>query len=142
MAVGYLATAQITIDASADVVWDTLTDSDQVPQFMFGSEVVTDWQVGSTIVYRGQWNGKPFEDRGMILESRPGSRLVTTHFSPLTGQPDLPENYHTITYDLEEREGQTTVTLTQDNNATEEEARHSQSNWERMLASLKWVVED
>jgi Activator of Hsp90 ATPase homolog 1-like protein len=64
-----------------------------------------------------------------------------THFSPLSGREDVPENYHTLVYELEERGGRTRVSLSQDKNPTEEAAEHSRGNWEQMLAGLKQVVE-
>lgn len=64
-----------------------------------------------------------------------------THFSPLSGQPDEPANYHAVTYELSEHAGRTHVLLSQDNNAGQDEAAHSAGNWRRMLAGLKDVVE-
>ena len=52
---------------------------------MFGSEVETDWEPGSRIVWRGKYAGMSYEDHGEILEFEPESRLVMTHFSPLSG---------------------------------------------------------
>jgi uncharacterized protein YndB with AHSA1/START domain len=71
----------------------------------------------------------------------PDHRLKVTHFSPLSGQEDAPENYHTLLYELTEDGGKTHVSLSQDNNATKEAAEHSQANWEKMLSALKEVVE-
>ena len=84
--------------------------------------MISDWQVGS-----------PFEDRGRILEVEPERLLVSTHWSPLSGVPDLPENYHRVTYRLSEKEGKTEVTILQDNNASEEEKVHSEANWKAVL---------
>ena len=75
------------------------------------------------------------------MEIEPARRLKVTHFSPLSGEEDRPENYHTVLYELEERDGKTRVSLTQDNNSSEEAAEHSRANWEKMLAGLKQVVE-
>ncbi|WP_213814406.1 SRPBCC domain-containing protein [Glaciihabitans sp. dw_435] len=138
-----VATATITIDASPAEVWRALTDPELVARYMFGTELTTDWEVGSPVVYRGEWEGKPYEDKGIVLEFRPNELLETSHFSPLTGAEDIPENYHTVTYRLEElAPGGTLVTLTQDNNDTPEAAEHSQANWEMALAGLKSVVEE
>jgi len=71
----------------------------------------------------------------------PGRRLELTHYSSLSGEEDRPENYHTLVYELEEREGKTYLSLSQDNNATEDAAAESRANWETMLEGLKQVVE-
>ena len=137
----HIATAETDIDASRDQVWDALTDPDQIKEYMFGSEVVTDWKPGSPIVWKGEYEGKRYQDRGEIVEVEPERRLKVTHFSPLSGQEDRPENYHTLVYELEQRDEKTHVSLSQDNNPSEEAAEHSRANWEKMLAGLKNVVE-
>ena len=137
----YVAVAEITIDASPVRVWSALTDPAEIEQYMFGSEVVTGWEPGSRIVWRGEYEGKSYEDHGEILVFEPERRLVMTHFSPLSGEEDVPENYHVLAYEVEEVDGETRVRLTQDNNSSPEAAEHSRANWEKMLAGLKSVVE-
>jgi uncharacterized protein YndB with AHSA1/START domain len=136
-----LATATVTIDASPERVWAALTDPATIRKYMFGSTVTSDWRVGSTITYAGEYEGKRYEDHGEILEIRPPEVLRTSHFSPLGGKPDVPENYHEITYTIGEENGATIVRLTQDNNGSEEEREHSAANWQQMLESLRSVVE-
>ena len=137
----HVATAEIEIDASPSRVWTALTDPDEIEKYMFGSHVVTDWQPGSSIVWKGEFEGKKYEDKGEIVEFEPGRRLTVTHFSPLSGQDDVPENYHTLTYELEGDGAKTRVALSQDNNSTVEAAEHSKANWKKMLSGLKDVVE-
>ena len=137
----FTAKSKITINAPASKVWEALTRPELIKQYMFGSDVISDWKVGSPIIYRGEWQGKPFEDKGKILQMEPGRSLVSTHWSPLSGVPDSPENYHTVSYHLSEKDGQTEVTLTQDNNANEEEKVHSEQNWKQALDGLKKLVE-
>jgi uncharacterized protein YndB with AHSA1/START domain len=137
----HVASAEIEVDASRDRVWAALTDPDQIKEYMFGSEVLTDWNQGSPIVWKGEYEGKKYEDKGKILEIEPERRLKVTHFSPMSGREDRPENYHTLLYELEERGGRTHVALSQDNNPSEEAAEHSRANWEKMLEGLKQVVE-
>jgi uncharacterized protein YndB with AHSA1/START domain len=141
MMADYVATAETEIDAPRDKVWTALTDPQQIKEYMFGSEVVTDWKQGSPIVWKGEYEGNKYEDKGEIVEIEPERRLKVTHFSPLSGQEDRPENYHTLLYELEERGGRTRVSLSQENNASKEAAEHSQANWEKMLAGLKQVAE-
>lgn len=137
----FVATAEAEIDAPPEKVWGALTDPKQIEEYMFGSQVETDWKPGSRIVWRGEYEGKQYEDKGEILEIEPNRLLKVTHFSPLSGQEDNPENYHTLLYELEERDGSTRVSLRQDNNPSAEAAEHSRANWEKMLVGLKQVVE-
>ena len=137
----YIARAAITIDTSASQVWEALTDPSLIKQYLFGTEVTTDWQVGSPITYRGVWQGKPYEDKGKILQIKPGELLVSTFWSSLVGQPDIPENYKTIRYEISGEGSSTRLTISQDNNDTQEEADHSTQNWEMVLAGIKKILE-
>jgi uncharacterized protein YndB with AHSA1/START domain len=137
----HVATAETDISASPTQVWAALTDPERIKRFMFGSEVRTDWRQGSPITWRGVYDGKEYEDKGEILEIEPQRWMKVTHFSPLSGQPDVPENYHTLTYLLEKRGNTTHVSLSQDNNASEEEAEHSRGMWKMLLDGLKEEVE-
>jgi uncharacterized protein YndB with AHSA1/START domain len=136
------ATAEIDIEAAAEQVWSALTDPAQIKKYFFGTEVETDWQPGSPILWKGEYEGRAFRDTGEILVIEPNKLLKVTHFSPMSGQPDTPENYHTVTYELEGRAGVVHLTLSQDNNGTEEEARIATATWATMLAGLKDTVEN
>ena len=136
-----LATAETDIAAAPERVWDVLTDPEQLKELWFGAEVKTDWQQGSPITWTGEMEGKPYQDKGEILEVDPGRLLKLTHYSPLTGQPDIPENYHTLIYTLDGSGTATHLKLTQDNNASEEEAKHSQEMWEMLVAKVKDAAE-
>ena len=109
---------------------------------MFGTDVISDWNVGSPISWNGMWKGKPYQDKGTILEIIPEKKLQYSHFSALSGAEDVPENYHMMTYELLSRDGQTEVSLSQDNNATEEKLQHSQKMWDSMLSELKKLLEN
>ncbi len=137
----HVAHVEATIAASPERVWDVLTSSEQRPEIMFGAHTVTDWQPGHPIVWRGEWQGRPYEDRGEVLVAERPRRLEVTHFSPMSGQPDVPENYHRLEYRLERAGSGTRVTLDQDNNPTAEAAEHSADNWRLMLDGLKSVAE-
>ena len=137
---GYVAVAETDIEATPEQVWEVLTSPEKLKELWFGAVVETDWEVGSPITWSGEWEGKPYQDKGEILAVEPARLLKLTHFSPLTGQPDVPENYHTLTYELT-GDGSTHLKLTQDNNATEDEAKHSQTMWEMLVAKVKDAAE-
>lgn len=137
----FTAKAKTTIHAPASKVWDAITRPHLIKQYLFGTNVISDWKVGSLIIYKGEWQGKPFEDKGQILEMEPEKLLVSTHWSPLSGVPDSPENYHTVSYLLSAKDGNTEVTITQDNNASEEEKAHSEENWKQVLEGMKKLLE-
>ena len=92
---GLVAKASIDINAPIAKVWEALITSKIIKQYMFGTEVISEWKEGSSIIWKGTWDGKPYEDKGIILKVKPMTTLQYSHFSPLLGVPDLPENYHT-----------------------------------------------
>jgi len=136
------ATNQITIRAPAGVVWQALTDPDLVKQYMHGTNLETDWAVGSPITWRGEWKGQSYEDKGEVLQVEPEKRLKVTHWSPMGGTEDKPENYHTVTYELQPQDGETILKLTQGNNPSQEAADSmARDNWGPVLEGLKTVAE-
>ena len=137
----HIATARIGIAAPREEVWRVLTDREAAGEYMFGSAVETDWREGSPIRWRGVWQEREYIDTGTILEVEPGRRLVHTHFTPLSGDEDLPENRHTLVWTLEGDGPSTVLTLEQDNNRTPGAAEHSRGMWEQALAAVKRIAE-
>ena len=135
---GFEAVSKVAIDAPKAKVWDALTNPAKVMQYMHGTNLTTDWKVGSSIAWKGEWKGKSYVDKGTVLEVEPEKLLRYTHWSPMGGSPDEPENYHAVTCLLAEKNGNTILTLTQDNNATQAEAdTMAKDNWGPMLEGLK-----
>jgi len=142
MSGGFDAIKTVTIDAPRAKVWDALTNPEKVKLYLHGTNLSTDWKVGSPISWKGEWKGQSYEDKGTVLEVETGRLLKNTHWSPMGGSADKPENYHTVTYELKDAGGKTILTLTQDNNATQEEAdKMAEDNWGPVLRGLKETVE-
>src|SRR5579859_3286564 len=115
-----IAKASTTIDAPLASVWDALVNPELIKQYLYGTHVVSDWQEGSPIVWQGEWQGKPYEDKGTILRLEPQHLLQYSHFSPLSGLPDIPEHYHTVTIEVADQDEHTRISLSQDNSGSEE----------------------
>jgi len=142
MARGYEAISTVTIQAPPSAAWSALVEPDLVTEYMHGTHLETDWKVGSPIRWSGEWKGRSYEDKGAVLEIEPERRLKYTHWSPMGGSEDLPENYHTVTLDLVAVGDGTELTLTQDNNPTQADAdTMAKSNWAPMLEGLKATAE-
>ena len=133
---GLEAKASTTINAPASKVWDALVDPHKIKQYMFGTDVTSDFKVGSPITWKGEFKGKAYEDKGEIKRLTPGRLLQYTHASGAK-----PDDVHTVTIELSGNNGTTNVRLTQDNNANEKAKQESEKNWSTMLAGLKKVVE-
>ena len=137
-----IAYAEIKITASIKNVWEALVNPEIIKKYMFGTTVSSDWKVGSPITWKGEWQGKSYEDKGVILQIKPEKILQYTHYSHLTGLPDVPKNYHQVTIELIPRGNEIEVMLSQDNNVTEEVKKHNEKNWDMMLSSLKKILEE
>jgi uncharacterized protein YndB with AHSA1/START domain len=128
------------VKAPVEKVWDALTNPDLVKQYFFGTQLTTDWKVGSKISFSGEWDGKPYEDKGIVHEYMPNHKAVYTYLSSWSGLDDLPENYLLITYEVEAAEGGTQLSIVQ-TNFDEEKAKHSEASWEAMIDGMKKLIE-
>ena len=142
------ARASVEIQAPPDQVWDALTDPAKIRTYCMGNaDVTTTWKVGDPITFRGEWNGETFEDKGEIVTFEPQREIAYSHFSPMMGKPDEPENYHLVDITLDGATGSTTVTLEQSNltGGVTDEDRASreqfEQNWQDMLDGLRATAE-
>ena len=136
-----VATATTDIHAPAARVWDALVNPELVKVYLYGAQIASDWQVGSPITYKGEWKGKPYEDKGVILAIEPGRLLKVTHYSPLSGLPDVPANYHVVTYAVAAAGERARLTITQENNRDQAEVDESVGTWTTVLSGIKTLLE-
>ena len=141
MSKNLVATATTSIGSATSKVWEALVTPGAIKQYMFGADVESEWSEGSEITWKGEMKGKKYEDKGVILKIEPKKTLQYSHFSPLSGKADKPENYHTVTISLSGSGNRTEVSLSQDNNSSEEARKESAKNWGAMLEGLKKYVE-
>lgn len=139
----------INISAPAAKVWDALTNPEQTKKYMFGCETVSDWKVGSPLLWRAHYEGKEMVFvKGNIADIQPGKLLIYTTFDPNSTMEDKPENYLTVTYSLTEKNGETIFTVTQGDYSTvaEGERRYKEASnggegWNPILVEIKKLVE-
>ena len=136
---GETVTVRKTIDAPAAEIWAALTTPETIRKYFFGSEVETAWEEGSPIVFRGEYQGRRYEDKGEIRDVKEEKSLSFTHWSEMSGKPDTPENYATVTYDLKKLGPKTEVKVTQTNCMGD--AEQTRKNWRMVLDGLKKTVE-
>lgn len=130
------------INVPVEKVWAALTTPEQIKEYMFGTHTESTWEKGDSITYTGEWEGKQYKDGGTIADIIPNKLLHTTYFSSMSGLEDKPENYSNVIYELEDHNGITVLTVTQDNIDGEERKQHSEQNWDVILDSLKNLLED
>src|SRR5437763_593296 len=134
--------ASINIHSSISNVWDALTKPEIIKQYFFGTNTITDWKAGSPIKFKGEWQGKSYEDKGTILEIEKNKLIKYSYWSSMSGIEDKPENYVIVTYDLSGEDGNVTLSVLQENIPDEKMKTHSEENWNMVLQGLKKVVEE
>ena len=134
--------ASININANATKVWEALTNPDIIKEYLFGTETITNWQVGSDVIFQGEYEGTTYKDKGVVQQNIPEKLLSYTYWSGFSGLSDEPENYSLVTYILVDNGDNTTnFTWTQKGYATEEGYNHSQSGMADFLVQIKEIME-
>ena len=116
---------------------------------MFGCETVSDWEPGSSLLWKGNFEGVDLVAvKGFIKTIEPGKLLVYTVFDPNIGMEDIPENYLKVTYALTAKNGQTVLDVTQsgfelaaDGDKRYKEAYNNGEGWNPILVEIKKLVE-
>jgi len=131
---------KIDFEAPIEKVWHGLTDPKIVKQYFFGTDLKSDFKVGSRITFSGEWNGKTYVDGGTILEIDPPKLLKYSYWSSMSGTENKPENYNNITYELSEVNDITKLIIIQEGIKNEEAAEHSEQNWTMVFEGLKKIL--
>lgn len=137
-----VAKSEIEINADIARVWNALIDPELIKQYLFGTEAVSEWKVGSTISFKGKWEDRDYEDKGIILILEENKTFQYAYWTSFSGLEDKRENYVNITYELS-AEGQSTIlSVTQDNIDTEEMIDGISDNWKLILNEIKKIIEE
>ena len=132
----------ITFDEPVSKVWKGLTDPAIVKQYFFGTDLASDWKVGSPITFSGEWDGHKYVDGGTIFQIDPPYLLKYNYWSSMSGTENIPENYANVTYELSEDNGVTTLMITQDNVKDQAALEHSENNWKSIFDGLKALLKN
>jgi uncharacterized protein YndB with AHSA1/START domain len=139
----------IQINASGARVWEVLTNPEETKKYMFGCETVSDWRVGSPLLWKGTFDGVELVAvKGSIVQIEPQRFLAYTTIDPNSGIEDMPENYLTVTYEILEKNGETTLNVTQGDYSLvgDGEKRYKETveggGWEPMLVLIKKLIEE
>ena len=58
----------VSINAGLKEVWDALVNPDKIAEYLYGTQTITDWKVGSEIIFQGQYEGWDYKDKGIVKE--------------------------------------------------------------------------
>ena len=131
----------VLINASKTKVWKALTDPALIKEYLFGTETITDWHVGSDLIFQGEWLGQAYKDKGHILEITPEQILSYDYWSGFSGLEDKPENYSIVTYRMQDEGEGVRLSVSQKGFAAKENQDHSESGWSEVLQKIKEIAE-
>jgi uncharacterized protein YndB with AHSA1/START domain len=136
-----IVSKSVDVNADPSKIWKALTNPEIIKEYLFGTETITNWKVGSEITFQGEYNGHKYKDKGIIRENIPNKILSYTYWSGFSGLEDRPENYSLVTYSLTPSGNNTKLTWTQKGFANEEGHKHSESGMDEFLAGIKKIIE-
>ncbi|WFU24136.1 SRPBCC domain-containing protein [Bradyrhizobium sp. CB1717] len=145
-------TESIRIAAEPGRVWDALTDP-QAGDRWRNAHFKTGWRVGDPFEIEAVIGTKRYRDKGRLIAVEPPALLRYAYWSRVSGLPDHPESWSTITMTLR-TDGEVTI-LTVDQQVPPSPPRsgpgwetgedtgwkHAAFYWRSALAMLKRTVE-
>ena len=138
-----IASKSIEINAEPNKIWDVLTNPEKIKIFLFGTETITDWKIGSPIVFQGEFNGQQYKDKGRVVENIENKTLKYNYWSGFSGLEDKPENYSIVSYIIEKINGnKVKFTWTQEGFANEDGKYHAEQGLKTMLEQIKKISEE
>lgn len=124
------------IHASAEQVWQALTDADLTSQYWF-HENISDWQVGSEWEHRRADGSGAIDVVGKILQADPPTRLVLT----FEDSPHEDRDPSVVTFQIDPHIDIVRLTVTHTNLPNQEMLQGISSGWPAVLSNLKSLLE-
>jgi uncharacterized protein YndB with AHSA1/START domain len=137
----YASSCSVTLRAPLSKVWEALTSPAIVKQYFFGTALETTWRVGSPLFFRGEWEGKPYEDRGTVVAFEPEARLSFNYWSAFSGKADVETERTIVEYALEAHAEGVRLTVRQGRFDSQARADDSAKNWQSVIDGLKRLLE-
>lgn len=138
-----IATSSIQIKSSPEKIWNVLTNPEKIKNYLFGTEVKTDWKKGSPMTFSGEYEGHKYEDKGNVIESKPNELLKYNYWSGFSGLEDKPENYSLVSYKIKKMDDKNfEFTWHQQGFSSEEGKCHTEEGLQTMLQQIKKLAEE
>lgn len=138
-----IASSNINIQSTPEKVWDVLTNPVKIKEYLFGTEVITDWKIGSSIIFQGEYDGQQYKDKGNVIENKKNELLKYDYWSGFSGLEDNPENYSLVIYKIENLDDNSVnFTWHQQGFSSEEGKCHTEEGLKAMLEKIKELAEE
>ena len=139
----------IAINAPISQVWDALVNPEKTKVYMFGCAAITDWRIGSPLLWIGVFDGVEITAvKGAVVRYEPETLLEYTVFDPNSTMTDVPENYLNVIYALRSENNQTILEVQQgdftkvaDGERRYQETYNGGEGWNPILKVIKEMLE-
>jgi Uncharacterized conserved protein len=138
----FVVTKALDIKAPVSKVWNFLTTPEGIKEYLFGTNVTSEWKVGSLIRFTGEYEGKPYEDKGTIEVFDKEKVFEYTYYSSFSGVPDQAENYSLVRMELEPIEEGTRLKVKHSNFPTEAVYQNNEKQWDLVMDTIKDKTEE
>ncbi|MGR8932204.1 MAG: SRPBCC family protein [Gammaproteobacteria bacterium] len=132
---------QIRIAAPTSKVFDALSDPEQIVQYYPIKSVTSSQEVSGPILFKGEVDGAPFTDYGIIEILERPQRFRYHYWSDNHGTADTPENRMVIDYQLSCDGDDTLLTLIHSNLLSADRQAMMTPVWDFLLGCLKNYAE-
>lgn len=126
------------VHATADRVWQALTDGDFTQKYWGGLRITSDWNAGSTVQLLNAEGAAGTV--GEVIEADFPNRLSYTFHMQVSEatRRDAPSR---VTFELQPLEVVTKLTLTHDHAAPGETFSNTSNGWPALMSSMKSLLE-
>ena len=132
----------IFVKAPIESTFEALTTSAKIIQYFPLNNVISNWQLGSEVLYKGEIEGNAFTDYGIIKEFSVPTKYSYSYWSDNHGTERLPENHLVISYTLTSLKDGTQLELQQLNIKSEELFNIMNTTvWDSLLSRFKNYME-
>lgn len=137
-----IASSSIKIQSTPEKVWGVLTEPKKIKEYLFGTTVQTDWQIGSQIIFQGEYDGQHYQDKGVVVDFVANKWLKYNYWSGFSGLEDKPENYALVTYQIEKlANNEVNFTWHQQGFSSKEGQKHTENGLTEILEKIKQLAE-
>lgn len=137
------STKQIEITTTADHLWKVLTEPEYTQSYMFNCAVESSWELGSSVIWEGEFEGYKAYQKGEVIKIVPGQQVTYSTFDPNQGLADVPENYIHVTYTIHTINNECQLTITNETfDDNPERMSHIKKGWDMVLDAIKRVTEE
>lgn len=131
----------VNINASVDKVWEAMTTPSIIAQYLYGTKTITDWKVGSDIIFQGEYEGQTYKDGGLIKAFDAPNLLTYSYWTSFSGLEQTPENSSEVSCIIEKENDGAKLTWHQKGYPDESRRKHSEDGMDEFLNSIKAIVE-